>query len=196
MLTKEECEKELENSRYLTATIINQDGFDEYSCDFEQTSIFVTFEQLINEHFKLVEKFKQLDKDYDKFYDKSLIQIAELKDENNSLSKQLVECQRFCKEKQEMIDELKKTLNENIYKIFSNPPLKFEELKPNMWVWDSKYKYYIKIRRVKNKNSFIGYYPNFEIDPITDEPCENLQGIFFFEENRFYRYEVKDDETD
>lgn len=77
-------------------------------------------------------------------------------------------------------------------KELSNQPLKFEDLKENLWVWDNKYKHYIKIRRVKKKNSFIGYYPNFECDPITDEPYENLQGVFFFEENRFYLREVKE----
>ena len=79
-------------------------------------------------------------------------------------------------------------------KELQNPPLKFEELHEGMWIWDNKYKQYIKIRRLKNKHSFIGYYPNFEINPETDEPYENLQGIFFFEKNRFYRREVNNDE--
>ena len=85
-------------------------------------------------------------------------------------------------------DVIKQLINEH----FDNPPLKFEDLKENLWVWDNKYKHYIKIRRVKKKNSFIGYYPNFECDPITDEPYENLQGVFFFEENRFFSREVKE----
>lgn len=191
ILTKEECLKTLESAKEIDHEFYHCYTMEDLYRNKHHKNVIECFEQLINEHFKLVEKFKQLDKDYDKFYDKSLIQIAELKDENNSLSKQLVECQRFCKEKQEMIDELKKTLNENIYKIFSNPPLKFEELKEGMWVWDNKYEIYIKIRIVTNKNSFIGYYPNFECNPETDEPYENLQGIFFFEEKRFYRFEVK-----
>lgn len=84
---------------------------------------------------------------------------------------------------------------DNLYDKFHNlNPLKFEELHEGMWIWDNKYKQYIKIRRLKNKNSFIGYYPNFEINPETDEPYENLQGIFFFEKNRFYRREVNNDE--
>ena len=88
-----------------------------------------------------------------------------------------------------------RVLKQLIEKHFENQPLKFEELKEGMWVWDNKYEIYIKIRRVNNKNSFIGYYPNFECNPETDEPYENLQGIFFFEENRFFRYEVKVDES-
>lgn len=51
MLTKEECLKELENSRFLTVSVINQDGQTEYSSDFEQTAVFNTFKQLIEEYF-------------------------------------------------------------------------------------------------------------------------------------------------
>lgn len=64
----------------------------------------------------------------------------------------------------------------------SNPPLKFEELKPNMWVWDNKEKEYIKLR-VINK---ILYYGNDEEYRVGD--------YIKFEENRFYLREVKEDE--
>lgn len=64
MFTKEECLKELENSRFLTVSVINQDGRVECFSDFEQTTIFDTFKQLIDEHFKLV---KQLQDEVDKY---------------------------------------------------------------------------------------------------------------------------------
>lgn len=51
MLTKEECLNELKKSRFLEASIINQNGETEYSCNFEETTIFNTFRQLIEEHF-------------------------------------------------------------------------------------------------------------------------------------------------
>lgn len=64
MLTKEECLKELENSRFLTVSVINQDGQTEYSSDFEQTAVFNTFKQLIEEYFNPQPyKFEELHED-------------------------------------------------------------------------------------------------------------------------------------
>ena len=40
-----------------------------------------------------------------------------------------------------MYDILEQLIDEH----FDNSPLKFEELKPNMWVWDNKHKFYGKI---------------------------------------------------
>lgn len=54
MLTQKECLNELEKSKLLTCSVVNQKGLVEYSCDFEYTSIFKTFELLIKEHFELV----------------------------------------------------------------------------------------------------------------------------------------------
>ena len=56
MLTKEECLKTLEDSRFLEVVIRGEKGnFEQYS-DFKDTVTFVLLEQLINEHFELVEK--------------------------------------------------------------------------------------------------------------------------------------------
>ena len=67
-----------------------------------------------------------------------------------------------------------------------NQPLKFEELKPDMWVWDNVPKIYMKI-----------------YDISYSERCFNVNGEWYlndlyleefdFEENRFYRREVKDE---
>ena len=56
-----------------------------------------------------------------------------------------------------------------------NPPLRFEELEVGMWVWDNSHKIYSKVELIYNSNrlSLIDY-------------CTR------FEENRFYRYEVKE----
>ena len=62
----------------------------------------------------------------------------------------------------------------------SNPPLKFEELHDKMWVWDNKYKQYIKLRIINN----ILYYGNDEEYRF----CDYIE----FEENRFYLREVKE----
>ena len=52
-----------------------------------------------------------------------------------------------------------------------------------MWVWDKYYKQYIKLRIINNSL----YYGNDEEYRF----CDYIE----FEENRFYRYEVKEDET-
>lgn len=66
---------------------------------------------------------------------------------------------------------------------FDNPPLKFDELEEEMWVWDNKEKMYIKSCN------------NFDTE-------ENGKGIrvqmgfdlvrIKFEENRFYRKQVEE----
>lgn len=62
-MNKEECLIELEKSRLLTVSIINQDGRTEYSGDFEQTAVFNIFKQLIEEYFNPQPyKFEELHK--------------------------------------------------------------------------------------------------------------------------------------
>lgn len=66
---------------------------------------------------------------------------------------------------------------------FSNPPLKFEELKEGMFVWDNKHHTYILIDRIwESYNKAIYFYA------IGWECCENTE----FEPNRFYRKEVQE----
>lgn len=72
-------------------------------------------------------------------------------------------------------------LNKLIHEHFDNPPLEFEELKPNMWVWDNEDKKYNKITEINgDKISF--YYITSDV----------MRYICKFEPNRFYRKEVKD----
>ena len=72
-------------------------------------------------------------------------------------------------------------------KELQNPPLKFEELKENMWVWDNKTKSYIFIFKPLNWEPTKGIrYANMIINYSAD-------GYYMdFEENRFYRREVND----
>lgn len=100
------------------------------------------------------------------------VQLDNTIKENYRISNQLVEISRVCKSKDERIEELT-----------SNPPLKFEELKENMVVWDNKRKMFIKIfdTATLEENFFSFEVFGWEV-PIYDEQ---------FEENRFYRYEVK-----
>lgn len=70
-----------------------------------------------------------------------------------------------------------------IDKHFDNPPLKWEELKEGMFVWDNKHHTYIKIDRIwESYNKTIYFYA------IGWECCENTE----YEPNRFYRKEVQD----
>ncbi len=64
---------------------------------------------------------------------------------------------------------------------FYNPPLKFEELKLGMWVWDSNDNKYNKIIEINNDK--IGFY--YITNSSTRFTCT-------FEENRFYRKEVEE----
>ncbi len=68
---------------------------------------------------------------------------------------------------------------------FDNPPLKFEELHEGMWVWDNVYEMYLKIEDIRE--DIIYPYEDYFCDP-----CDVSHNMWFdFEENRFYRKEVK-----
>ena len=69
-----------------------------------------------------------------------------------------------------------------IDKHFDNPPLKFEELKEGMWIWDNKDKAYMKIESVCDKD-WVWLY----IDSSEREHIDEL-----YEPNRFYRKEVQE----
>ena len=72
-------------------------------------------------------------------------------------------------------------LNKLIHEHFSNPPLKFKELKEGMWIWDNKDKAYMKIESVSDKD-WVWLY----IDSSEREHIDEL-----YEPNRFYRKEVR-----
>lgn len=74
------------------------------------------------------------------------------------------------------------TLNSLIEEHFSNPPLKFDELEENMWVWDNKRKVKLLIAYCDSEDD-MGYYN-------LSNPEDYKYIHFEFEENRFYRKEV------
>lgn len=69
---------------------------------------------------------------------------------------------------------------------FSNPPLKFEELKEGMWIWDNNWNQYFEICEIypKTKEFDVLIHQN-RINKLRYEPMK-------FEENRFYRKQVKE----
>ncbi len=77
---------------------------------------------------------------------------------------------------------IRKLINEH----FDNPPLKFEELKPKMWVWDSERKCFLKITRVEVDEwyrHFVHHYYDINMNGTTRT---------LFKENRFYRKQVEE----
>ena len=74
-----------------------------------------------------------------------------------------------------------------IFEHFDNPPLKFEELKDGMWVWDNLFKSYLQIDGcdIENGLVFVEYY-DFSC-------CEEID-CTFFKENRFFRREVENND--
>ena len=60
-------------------------------------------------------------------------------------------------------DEIcKDTIQQLIDEHFDNPPLKFEELKEGMWVWDNLMKAYMKIEEVIVEESICTSIRNFK----------------------------------
>lgn len=161
MLSKEECEEALMNICSSNSKIKDR----------------IVFNQLINEHFELIDLLKKHDienlpiEELDKWFDRSLWHVNKV----NELSKKTIELSRDINSKQERIDVLT-----------TNPPLKFEELHDFMPVFDVTTGFWIMITSV-NGNSFVGY--------VFNKKDEKLYvNLFIFEENRFYRREVNNDE--
>lgn len=67
---------------------------------------------------------------------------------------------------------------------FDNPPLKFDELEENMWVWDNKRKVKLLIAYCYSEDD-MGYY---NLSNPEDYKYVHIE----FEENRFYRKEVQE----
>lgn len=81
---------------------------------------------------------------------------------------------------------LTKLINEH----FDNPPLKFKELKEGMWVWDNKSKEYLRCYPYASCcwDKFVCYFGEPRDGDFVS--LKNLE----FEENRFYRKQVQEDE--
>lgn len=83
------------------------------------------------------------------------------------------------------IEEDSNLLTLLIMKHFDNPPLRSEELKEGMWVWDNQQKEYIKINRLKMAIISMNNYRYYIYPTCWSIPIE-------FEENRFYRKQVEE----
>jgi len=82
-------------------------------------------------------------------------------------------------------DEVYEIIERLIKEHFDNPPLKFEELKPGMWVWENECKVFVKIY-----NTFM--------DDGKEMVCFRYAGTGLklrFRENRFYRRQKESEDN-
>lgn len=157
MLSKEGCEKAL-------ARIVNDDYYfenDPYGEDkasaFDKDVDMI--EQLIEEHFKLKEK-----------YSKILDDVHDYRLETHCMKMTIRNlCEHFgVKSEKEL---------QNIY---LNKPYKFEDLKPNIWVYDIKVKWLFKIVSVDIGIEALKHYV------FIVENRDGSTSLINFEENRFF----------
>lgn len=97
-----------------------------------------------------------------------------------------------CNCREENIDEVNNCdnyLEQLINEHFDNPPLKFEDLKEGVWVWDDKEKWYRKIVILFDPCQ---EYPRGSFKSYADS-CETNLDFMEFKENCFYRGEVTND---
>ncbi len=114
MTSREECEKAyLYLLKHCYEATKKNDTYDFAPSGFKESEVF---KQLIEEHFKLKEK-----------YSKILDDVHDYRYETHCMKMTVINlCEHFgVKSEKEL---------QNIY---LNKPYKFEDLKPNMWVWDN-----------------------------------------------------------
>ena len=86
-----------------------------------------------------------------------------------------------------------KILKDLINEHFDNPPLKFEELKKGIWIWDNKNKCYFECEpAISTDMAQCVTYNAFWYNCGEDED-EFFEEYEEFEENRFYRKQVEDE---
>ena len=161
MLTKEECDKALDRvARFCS-------WFNPYKCPERikfKNELDILFD-LIEEHFDN----PQIDWLKNCMGEEAFNLIFSSQEEVNKWFDRMRWHVKKCDEYGRELDILK-----------NNPPLKFEELKEGMWIWDNKDKAYMKIESVCDKD-WVWIY----IDSSEREHIDEL-----YEPNRFYRKEV------
>lgn len=131
-------------------------------------------EQLIEEHFILKNNFESSECRVESSLTRSNPPL-----ELENYLKRIQELE--LKEKQWI--ETEKDYRDELKELKSNPPLKFDDLKEGMWVWDNIEKEYIKC------DPFAGIYVWYWMDEDDDGILEHY---LEFEENRFYLKAVEE----
>lgn len=198
MLSNEGCEKAL-------ARIVNDDYYfenDPYGEDkasaFDKDVDMI--EQLIEEHFKPKENTSEF-KHFKLHSDSALKNLTknELIDYIKMLyhnwgvaDEQLKNCINKAKKLSDSNDELERTiysLDCELSDVYNHKPYKFEELKPNMWVWDDLIKKCVQL----DEDCFE---PNNVILILMHGNYGYRESIrTFFEENRFFPVQYANPES-
>lgn len=161
-LTKQECEEALDNVAYI----------DYGCCDSETYDKNVkVLNELIDQHFDN----PQIDWLRNCMGDKAFNLIFSNQEEVKKWLDRIRWHVKKCDELGRELDRLK-----------SNPPLKFEELKEGMWIWDNYWEQYFEICEIypDTKEFDILIHQN-RINKLRYDPMK-------FEENRFYRKQVEE----
>jgi hypothetical protein len=112
--------------------------------------------------------------------------LSDMKSIHNDISKYFYGTKRF----NECMDILGQLINEH----FDNPPLKVEDIKPNMRVWDNKFKEYFYVSpSFKKPTDWVRTYYTQSgwTDVSGNEYTQHHFNAVYFEENRFYKREVR-----
>ena len=89
------------------------------------------------------------------------------------------ECENQCKTRKQY-EKSCSVIEQLIKEHFNNLPLKFEELKPDMWIWDNLENEYIRVDTIYDNSSFSAWRIAYDYD-----------NDYKFQKNRFYRKQVK-----
>ena len=160
MLTKQACERALQNLRSLE----RKDNFEKYNQVAPQVNCDV-LDQLIKEHFELVEKIEWLKEEMTEPAFNLVFSTQEF------LHNWYKGIQMYSSENA----VLQRKVNE-----YENPqPYIFEDLKEDVWVWDDVFKEMCFISSIIDRNKI---YIEYLESHCSLEPCK----ILFFEEGRFF----------
>ena len=178
MLTKEECLKALDFIEEETTYVEDYETMPLITCNHLQKEIAI-LRQLINEHFEHFDNSNNsADFNHFKLHADSTLKTFkkdELIDYIHMLYHNWQSTDRVYNNTVKMNYKLQNEIDE----LKSNPPLKIEEIKKGMWVWDNKYECYAKIFAINE------YKGTTYID-FNDYYSER------YAENRFYRKQVEE----
>ena len=121
---------------------------------------------------------------YNNLYDGSYDVGHDFQIDYDVIKKLINEHFELVKENEELknqLGEIESSLSRVSTQENSNPPLKFEDLKEGMWIYDNFLQEYMYINIIYNNQSIVVGRVGIK-EPYT----------LIFEENRFYRYEVKE----
>ena len=189
MLSKEECEKALEHLIECKQRKLCDKCKFKLRCTMSNDELVIN--QLIEEHFEPKENTSEF-KHFKLHSDSSLKNLTkvELIDYIKMLyhnwgvtDEQLKRVIDKAKELSDSNDELERTIHSldcELSDVYNPKPYKFEELKPNMWVYDIKVKWLFKIVSVDIGIEALKHYV------FIVENRDGSTSLINFEENRFF----------